>query len=150
MAAGKGISTWSVCLLWPSPLETEPTAPGGGTYLTPAAICRNPIRWRRVLNPASTAASAFPAFLRSLDLPEPGELRRVARVYVWGRWLAVVTNGARDLQRDKLQTTGLEDHFDAIAVSGELGVAKPDPTIFRHTLDMLGVAPTRVWHVGDS
>ena len=24
-------------------LETEPTAPGGGTYLTPAAICRNPI-----------------------------------------------------------------------------------------------------------
>ena len=74
----------------------------------------------------------------------------MARVYVWGRWLAVVTNGARDLQRDKLQTTGLEDHFDAIAVSGELGVAKPDPTIFRHTLDMLGVAPTRVWHVGDS
>ena len=34
----------------------------------------------------STAASALPAFLRSFDLPEPGELRRVARVYVWGRW----------------------------------------------------------------
>ena len=34
----------------------------------------------------STAAGAIPAFLRSLDLPEPGELRRVARVYVWGRW----------------------------------------------------------------
>ena len=49
-------------------------------------------------------------------------------------------------------TTGspLEDHFDAIAVTGELGVAKPDPTIFRHTLDMLGVAPIRVWHIGDS
>ena len=37
----------------------------------------------------STAASAFPAFLRSLDLPEPGELRRVARVYVWGRWFVL-------------------------------------------------------------
>ena len=34
----------------------------------------------------STAASGFPAFLRSFDLPEPGELRRVARVYVWARW----------------------------------------------------------------
>ena len=34
----------------------------------------------------STAASAFPPLLRSFDLPEPGELRRVARVYVWGRW----------------------------------------------------------------
>ena len=32
------------------------------------------------------AASPLPAFLRSFDLPEPGELRRVARVYVWGRW----------------------------------------------------------------
>ena len=37
----------------------------------------------------STAASAFPAFLRSFDLPEPGELRRVARVYVWARWFVL-------------------------------------------------------------
>ena len=37
----------------------------------------------------STAASAFPAFLRSFDLPELGELRRVARVYVWGRWFVL-------------------------------------------------------------
>ena len=34
----------------------------------------------------SAAAGAFPAFLRSFDLPEPGELHRVARVYVWARW----------------------------------------------------------------
>ena len=37
----------------------------------------------------STAAGGFPAFLRSFDLPEPGELRRVARVYVWGRWFVL-------------------------------------------------------------
>ena len=37
----------------------------------------------------STAASAFPAFLRSLDLPEPGELRRVAKVYIWARWFVL-------------------------------------------------------------
>ena len=35
----------------------------------------------------STAASALPAFLRSLDLPEPGELRHVAKVCVWARWV---------------------------------------------------------------
>ena len=34
----------------------------------------------------SAAAGAFPALLRKVDLPEPGELRRVARVYVWARW----------------------------------------------------------------
>ncbi len=37
----------------------------------------------------NTAASAFPAFLRSLDLPEPGELRRVAWVCVWARWFVL-------------------------------------------------------------
>ena len=41
------------------------------------------------LNPLSTVVSGFPAFLRSFDLPEPGELRRVARVYVWGRWFVL-------------------------------------------------------------
>ena len=41
------------------------------------------------MNSVSTAASAFPAFLRSLDLPEPGELRRVAKVYVWARWFVL-------------------------------------------------------------
>ena len=33
MAAWKGIFTWSVCLLWPSPLETELTAPGRASLL---------------------------------------------------------------------------------------------------------------------
>ncbi len=37
----------------------------------------------------NAAAGAFPAFLRNFDLPEPGELRRVARVYVWGRWFVL-------------------------------------------------------------
>ncbi len=43
----------------------------------------------RALNPVSIAASTLPAFLRSLDLPEPDELRRVARVYVWARWFVL-------------------------------------------------------------
>ena len=37
----------------------------------------------------STAATAFPTFLRSFGLPEPLELRHVARVYVWGRWFVL-------------------------------------------------------------
>ena len=37
----------------------------------------------------NTAASAFPAFLRSFDLPEPGELRHVAKVCVWARWFVL-------------------------------------------------------------
>ena len=37
----------------------------------------------------SSTASVFPAFLRSFDLPDPGELRHVAKVYVWGRWFVL-------------------------------------------------------------
>jgi phosphoglycolate phosphatase-like HAD superfamily hydrolase len=39
----------------------------------------------------------------------------------------VITNGPGDTQRHKLAATGIDQHFDAIVISGEVGVAKPDP-----------------------
>jgi hypothetical protein len=48
--------------------------------------------------------------------------------------MAVVTNGASCLQREKLAASGLEERFDAVVVSGELGVGKPDAAMFRHAL----------------
>lgn len=44
----------------------------------------------------------------------------------------------------------MERRFSAVAISGELGVAKPDPEIFRYALDRLGISPENAWHVGDS
>jgi putative hydrolase of the HAD superfamily len=64
--------------------------------------------------------------------------------------MALITNGPSDLQRWKLQSVGLEDHFDAVAISGELGMAKPDPRIFWKILKALEVEPREVWHIGDS
>jgi phosphoserine phosphatase len=65
--------------------------------------------------------------------------------------LALVTNGASCLQREKLAGSGLsEDDFDVVVISGDLGVAKPDPAIFAHTLSLLGVAPDRAVMIGDS
>ena len=39
--------------------------------------------------------------------------------------LAVVTNGAPDLQREKLEGVGLVPHFALITISGEVGFGKP-------------------------
>jgi FMN phosphatase YigB (HAD superfamily) len=64
--------------------------------------------------------------------------------------LALVTNGPSDFQRDKLAAVGLIDVFDAIVISGECGVAKPDAAIFRLALERLGAEPEDVWHIGDS
>src|SRR6185503_4502319 len=64
--------------------------------------------------------------------------------------LALITNGAPDIQRDKLARSGIESYFPVVAVSVEAGVAKPDPAIFAQTLAALEVAPGEAVMVGDS
>jgi len=64
--------------------------------------------------------------------------------------LALVTNGAADTQRDKLRVLGMEDWFEVVVISGEVGIAKPDPSAFALALDKLPVQRENVWHVGDS
>src|SRR5438445_215818 len=62
----------------------------------------------------------------------------------------LVTNGPSDVQRRKLAATGLEDAFDAIVISSELGVTKPDRRVYLHACRELGVAPGLAAMVGDS
>jgi putative hydrolase of the HAD superfamily len=63
--------------------------------------------------------------------------------------LALVSNGASDLQRTKLARTGLEEHFGAVVVSSDVGVGKPDPAVFLAALDALGVTPDEAVMVGN-
>ena len=68
-----------------------------------------------------------------------------------GRYrLAVLTNGAPAHQREKLHGSGLATYFEAVVVSGEVGVGKPDPRIFAAALAALAVAPSATVMVGDS
>lgn len=64
--------------------------------------------------------------------------------------LALVTNGAACLQREKLAASGLGEFFEAVVVSADLGVAKPDASIFEYTLSQLGVDSNHAVMVGDS
>lgn len=65
--------------------------------------------------------------------------------------IALLTNGASCLQREKLAGSGLsEDDFDVVVISGDLGVGKPEPAIFMHTLSRLGVTADRAVMIGDS
>lgn len=50
---------------------------------------------------------------------------------------------------EKLEALGLADRFQA-ALSGEaLGAIKPDPRVLQAAVDLLGVAPSALLHVGD-
>jgi putative hydrolase of the HAD superfamily len=64
--------------------------------------------------------------------------------------LALVTNGASCLQREKFEASGLADRFDAVVVSGDLRNAKPHPAVYAHALDAVGAAPGDAVMVGDS
>lgn len=66
-----------------------------------------------------------------------------------GLKLGVLTNGLSELQRRKLRQIGLEDAFDAVAISQEIGAAKPDPRAFGAAVAMLGLEPAEVAMVGD-
>ncbi|MFE5291336.1 HAD family hydrolase [Isoptericola sp. NPDC056618] len=70
-----------------------------------------------------------------------------------GGRVAVVTNGTSAQQRGKIARCGLGDHVDAVVVSEEEGVAKPDPRLLEIALDRLGAADVdrqQVWMVGDA
>jgi len=64
--------------------------------------------------------------------------------------LGLITNGPSEIQRRKIERFGLANYFDALIVSGEVGVAKPDPAIFGLALERLGVEPAEALFVGDS
>ncbi|GHO50052.1 HAD family hydrolase [Ktedonospora formicarum] len=64
--------------------------------------------------------------------------------------LALLTNGAPDLQREKIRASGLESYFDAIVVSGEFGIGKPRPEVFSHVLEQVQGVPDETIMVGDS
>jgi putative hydrolase of the HAD superfamily len=58
-----------------------------------------------------------------------------------GYRLAIVSNGPVGSVPNVFEHYGLYGLFDVFAVSQGLGVEKPDPDIFKHALDHLGIVP---------
>ncbi|HSL20060.1 MAG TPA: HAD family hydrolase [Vicinamibacterales bacterium] len=75
------------------------------------------------------------------------ELLRVLRPH---GAIAVVSNNVVAEQVAKIAVCGLRDDIDALVVSEEAGVAKPDPEIFRIALERVGCAPGQALMIGDS
>lgn len=64
--------------------------------------------------------------------------------------LGLLTNGAPDLQREKLKASGLEYLFSAVIISGDHGIGKPNPIIFTIMLDQLNVSASQAIMIGNS
>lgn len=89
----------------------------------------------------SNLRSRYPVY------PDADEL--LARLY--GRYrLGIVTNGVAGLQRKKWHGSGLENWFDAVAISGEVGIGKPECGIFEWVAGQLGEELSDCVMVGDN
>ncbi|WP_336135738.1 HAD family hydrolase [Natronomonas amylolytica] len=64
--------------------------------------------------------------------------------------VGVVTNGAPEMQTQKLAGIGLEDAFDTVVYAGYDAPAKPNPEPFETALSELSASPDRTLHVGNS
>lgn len=114
--------------------------------------------WRRslievgVAEPDGAAREAFAvhAALEGAAFELYPESREVlAALRAQGIRTALITNGPTGLQRAKLSAVGLADAFDAVVVSGEIGVHKPDAAIFAAALGAVGADAATTIHVGD-
>ncbi len=80
----------------------------------------------------------------------PGASALLRALRSQGLWIGIVSNHVAREQERKLRSLRLRDLVDALIVSGEVGVNKPDPRIFRVALSHAGVPPGSAVMVGDS
>ena len=86
------------------------------------------------------------------QLPGSGRLPGPGRLPGARHPMGIITNGPAAHQMEKVEALGLYRWFapESIVVSGAVGVAKPDPEIFRIACERLGTSPESCVYVGDS
>lgn len=80
----------------------------------------------------------------------PGALETVEELKRLGVKLALVTNGAAEPQRAKVEHFDLARLFDHVQIEGEAGFGKPEEQAYLHAMQALGVGPHETWMVGDN
>ncbi|WP_250126109.1 HAD-IA family hydrolase [Chroococcidiopsis sp. CCMEE 29] len=82
--------------------------------------------------------------------PLPGLLNLIEWADQRGLKQAVVTNAPRQNADYMLKVLHLQDKFDQVVVSEEVGIPKPDPTPYRHILNYFGLSPEQALAFEDS
>ncbi len=80
--------------------------------------------------------------------PDPAVVQMLGELSVRYK-TAIVSNGSRRVQRAKIERAGLKGAVGRVFLSGEMGVRKPDPAIFRRALEWAGVAADEALIVGN-
>lgn len=101
------------------------------------------------LSLAHAMADTYAAERAALIAPFPQAIETLHYLCDHQVALALITNGAAQPQRQKIQRFGLERFFTTILIEGEIGYGKPEPAVYRAALAHLQLTPDAVWSVGD-
>lgn len=82
--------------------------------------------------------------------PRPEVMGLVRRVRAANIPVAVLSNSWGVDEHDPYARYGLEKDFDAVVISGRVGLRKPDPAIYELTAAEIGVAPSECVFVDDT
>lgn len=89
-----------------------------------------------------------------LEMPLQTKLVEGARKvldYLHGRYeVAIITNGFKEVQYDKIQKSGLSKYFSKIFISEEIGAQKPGKKIFEHAIKSMNAPKKSSLMIGDS
>jgi len=97
---------------------------------------------------ATELAEEFPANRRKRHVVYDDVLP-VLEFFSQSRLLGLLTNGVPDLQWEKIKGAGIQEYFDEIVISGEVGFGKPDRRIYETILSRLKVKLKDVIIIGN-
>jgi epoxide hydrolase-like predicted phosphatase len=80
--------------------------------------------------------------------PRPAMLEAMQRIRARGLKTAALTNNWRD-ENSEAGARELRPHFDAFVESSIVGLRKPDPRIYQHACEQLGVRPAEAVFLDD-
>lgn len=95
------------------------------------------------------APGAATEWASQLPVVDHDVLHLVDEIRKAGIVTAVLTNGTDTIPAE-LRESGIDEHFDRIYNSAQIGFAKPDVRAFQHVLDDLGVRGADVFFADDS
>jgi len=99
---------------------------------------------------ADRLADRFTTYREEEMFVFPGAHEAIDRLKALGVRLALVTNGAADTQRAKVERFALAHRFDHIQIEGEHGFGKPEERAYHHAMAALGVTARDTWMIGDN
>ena len=98
---------------------------------------------------AGRSAQRYNAYRVKYFTMFPGAVDLLRTLRDRGIKLGIVTNGLSETHREKIALLEIGQYFDAIFLSDEVGMVKPDPLLFAHACRTLGGAPAHAAMVGD-